>query len=117
MIVAVNELSSQQAKPTQNTIEKCNMLMDYVHTYSDATIIYHVSDMCLHTDYDAAYLVQPCALSRVSGHFYLSNNIPEVTSTPKPTPNGPILTECHTVRNVMSSAEEAETIGIFHNAK
>ena len=117
MIVAVNELSSQQFTPTQNTINKFNMLMDYAHTYPDAIIRYHASDMYLHIDYDATYLVQPCARSRVAGHFYLINNISEVTCIPKSTPTGPILTEFHTVRNAISLAAEAETIGMFHNAK
>ena len=39
------------------------------------------------------------------------------TLKPNPKPNGAIVTECRTVRNVMSSAVEAEIIGIFHNAK
>ena len=46
--------------------------MDYVHTYPNATIRYHASDMCLHIDYDAEYLVHIQAQSRVAGHFYLS---------------------------------------------
>ena len=117
MIVAVNELASEQAAPTTKTIKKCNMLLDYAHTYPDPKIRYHASDMCLHLDSDAAYLVQPKARSRVAGHFYLSNNIPSNTKTPIPKPNGPLHTECKTIRNVMSSAAEAETIGIFHNAK
>ena len=53
----------------------------------------------------------------MAGHFYLSDKIPDETSTPIPTPNGPIMTECCTVCNIISSAAEAETIGIFHNAK
>ena len=57
MIVSVNKLSSQQAAPPRETLKKCNMLMDYAHTYPNATICYHASDMCLHIDYDAAYLV------------------------------------------------------------
>ena len=81
--------------------------MYYAHTYPNATIQYHASDMCLHIDSDAAYLVQPQARSRVAGHFYLNDKIPDETSTPNPTPNSPILTECRTVRNVMSLAAEA----------
>ena len=61
MIVAVNEVAYQQAAPTQETVKKCNMIMDYAHTYPNATIRYHASDMCLHIDSDAAYLVQPQA--------------------------------------------------------
>ena len=91
--------------------------MDYAHTYPNATIQYHASDMCLYIDSDEAYLVQPQARRRVAGNFYLSEKIPLETPTPNPTPNGPILTECRTVRNVMSSDAKAETIGIFHNAK
>ena len=53
----------------------------------------------------------------MAGHFYFSDKIPVETPTPNPTPNGTILTEIRTVRNVMSSDAEAETIGIFHNAK
>ena len=71
MIVAVNELTSEQSKSTDKTIKKCNMLLDYAHTYLDPKIRYHASDMCLHLDSDAAYLVQPKARSRVAGHYYL----------------------------------------------
>ena len=91
--------------------------MDYTHTYPNATIRYHASDMCLHIDSDAAYLVQPQSRSIVAGNFYLSDKIPLETPTPNPTPNGPILTKYRTVCNIMSLASEAETIGIFHNAK
>ena len=52
------------------------MLMDYAATQPDAVIWLHASDMCLHIDIDAAYLVQPKARSRASGHFYLSKNLP-----------------------------------------
>ena len=93
------------------------MLMDYAHTYPNATIRYHASDMYLHIDSDAEYIVHPQARSRVAGNFYLSDKIPLETPTPNPTPNGHILTECRAVRNIMSSAAEAETIGIFHNVK
>ena len=102
MLVALNELAPQQSAPTQETVKKCNMLMDYAHTYPNATIRYHASDMCLHIYSDAAYPVQPQACSRVAGHFYLSEKIPLETPTPNPTPNGTILTECRTVCNVTS---------------
>ena len=31
--------------------------------------------------------------------------------------NGPVLIECRTLRSVVTSAAEAETHGVFHNAK
>jgi hypothetical protein len=117
MLVALNEIASQQATPTDATLSKTKMLMDYAHTNPEATIRYHASDMCLHIDSDAAYLVQPKARSRAAGHFYLSNQPPPAPATPNPTPNGPIHTECSTIRPVMSSAAEAETGTIFLNGQ
>ena len=83
--------------------------MDYMATYPEATIRYHASDMCLYIDSDAAYLVLPKARSRGAGNFYLSNTPPTSNAKPEPVPNGPIHTECVTLRNVMTSAAEAET--------
>ena len=70
--------------------------------------------MCLHVDSDAAYLVLPKARSRLAGYYFLSNH-PDFVRTVRP--NGPILTECCTIRTVVASAAEAETHGIFHNAQ
>ena len=39
------------------------------------------------------------------------------SQTPTPKPNGAILTECNTLRSVMTSAAEAETITVFNNGK
>ena len=69
--------------------------------------------MVLHIDSDAAYLVAPKARSRVAGYFHLSDH-PNVTQHPKL--NGAILVECKTLRHVVSSAEEAEVAGVYHNA-
>ena len=38
MLSAINEISSQQARPTQETNKKVSMLMDYSITYPNATI-------------------------------------------------------------------------------
>ena len=87
--------------------------MDYVHTYPNSYIRYKASDMILHIDSDAAYLVAPKARSRVAGYFHLSDN-PSKSS--KPILNGAIHVECKTLRHVVSSAAEAETAGVYHNA-
>ena len=110
ILPACNEIGSQQAVPTSKTVTAANMLMDYLHTYPSATIRYHTSDMCLHIDSDAAYLVHPRACSRVVGNFYLSNNVPQIIKNPQSRPNGPILTECRTVCSVMYSTVEVEVI-------
>ena len=96
ILPAINEISTQQAQPTEDTNTKATMLMDYFHTYPCATIRYHASDMQLHVDSDAAYIVLPKARSRGVGNFYLSSHTMSGVTTPTPPNNGPILTECVT---------------------
>ena len=113
ILPALNELASTQAAPTEQTKAKAQRLMDYLHTYPDAYIRYYASDMVLHIDSDAAYLVAPKARSRVAGYFHLSDH-PNITKHPKL--NGAILVECKTLRHVVSSSSEAEVAGVYHNA-
>ena len=114
MLVGLNDISRQQAKPTETTKTKCQQLMDYAATYPDVYIRFYASDMSLHVDSDAAYLVSPNAKSRISGFFYLAEH-PDKTT--QPTLNGAILVECKTLRHVVTSAAEAEIAGVFHNAQ
>jgi hypothetical protein len=117
MLPAINEISASQARPTENTLLACRMLMDYAATYPLAIIRYHASDMVLHIDSDAAYLVLPNARSRYAGHYFLSDRPPKPPAKPTPQPNGAILTICKTIRGVMASAAEAETGGVYGNAQ
>ena len=114
MYPVLNEVSLTQASPTQRTLQQCTQLLDYVSTHPNTTIRYHTSNMILHVDSDAAYLILPRARSRLAGHFYLSND-PHLTRIVPP--NGPILTKCKTIWHVVSSAAEAKTAGLFHNTQ
>jgi hypothetical protein len=115
MLPALNQISTQQSKPTQQTNEDANMLLDFAATYPDAKIRFHASDMILNIDTDAAYLVMPNAKSRIAGYFYLSS-LPSASNIPVPI-NGPILVECTTIKHVVGSAAEAECGGCYHNAQ
>ena len=55
----------------------------------------------------------PEALSVYSGHFYLSDWPRDKPNLPSTKRNGPVLTTCKTIRNVVSSDAEAETTGTF----
>ena len=59
MLPALNKISTQQSKLTAHTITKSNHLLYYAATYPNSVIGYHVSNMILHGDTDAAYLVLP----------------------------------------------------------
>jgi hypothetical protein len=117
MLPAINEVSASQAQPTENTLHACKMLMDYAATYPLAIIRYFASDMVLHIDSDAAYVVLPNARSRYAGHYFLSDCPPQPPAKPTPKPNGGILTICKTIHGVMASAAEAETGGVYGNAQ
>jgi len=117
ILPAINEISGQQAAPTEQTMEACTMLLDYVATYPDAIIHYHASDMVLHVDSDVAYLVLLNTCSHYAGHFFLGDTPPPPPAKPATKPNGPILTKCKTIRGVMASAVETETGGVFGNAQ
>ena len=93
---------------------KVQRLVDYANTYPNAYIRFYASDIQLMIDSDIAYLVLPKARSRIVGYFRLSN-VP--TSQYKYKNNGAILIECHTFRDVVTSAVEAETRGLLQHVK
>ena len=106
----LNEIGTVQAAPTTDTNDKVQMLMDYLHDHPDGVLRYHASDMILQLEADGAYLVLPKARSRAAARFILGN---DPTSHPSPMNNAPIYVMCNTIKNVMSSAAEAETGGIY----
>ena len=116
MLTAINEISAVQSKPTQKTLHATTKLLDYAATYPNTTIRFYASDMILHAESDAAYLVLPNARSRIAGLFYLSDR-QHPSNIPNPPRNGPILIICKTLRHVVASAAEAETGGLFHNTR
>ena len=73
--------------------------------------------MQLYIDLDAACLVAPKAKIRIVGYFYLSDHYTEGSGNPSPKLNAPIHIEWQLLKNVVSSAVEAETSAIFHNCK
>ena len=67
--------------------------------------------MILAVHSDAGYLNEPEAQSRAGGHFFLS------TTAAIPPNNGAILNVAQIIKNVMSSATEAELGALFIMAK
>jgi hypothetical protein len=67
--------------------------------------------MVLAVHSDASYLSEPKARSRAGGHFFLSSD------TPIPPNNGAVLNIAHIIKNVMSSATEAELAGLYIMAR
>ena len=115
IITAPNEIALMQAKPTETTRQKINILLQYLTTYPNTRIRFYASDMILYADSDTAYLIADKAKSRIAGYFYCSNK--RTTNPPKPRLNQPIHVECKLLRHVVTSAAEVETAGLFVNGQ
>jgi hypothetical protein len=111
---ALNEISTQQSAPTEETRKKSKMLLDYLSTYPNAVLRFFASDMILNVEADSAYLVLPKARSRGAAWFIFGN---DPRKTDRPMSNSPVHVSCVTLKNVMSSAAEAETGGLFTAAQ
>ena len=117
MLRAINEILRVQSLPTRDTERKSKMLLDYAVTYPNAILRCKASDMVVHVDSDAVYITIPESRSCYAGLFYLSDWPSSSPIKPNPKRNGPIHTECKTIRNVVSSAVEDETYGTFNNGE
>ena len=93
------------------------MLLYFAATDPNEVICYKASDMVIHVDSDTSYISMPGARSWYARNFYLSNWTSPRPIKPTPKINGPIHTECKTIRNVVSSAAEAEKCGTSNNVK
>ena len=117
MIVTLNNIAAVRSKPTQKMMNKCKRLMDYAATYPIIKLRFFVTDMILHIDSDATYIVQDNAKSQIAGYYILSSYPQPAPIIPKQAPNAPILVECKTLRLVVASIAETETGGLFHNSQ
>ena len=70
-------------------------------------LTYNASDMILAAHSDANYLSEPKARIRAGGHFVLSSN------TTNPANNGDNINIVHIIKHVMTSATEADLVGLY----
>ena len=115
LLTAIGELATEQSAGTQTTMEKLTQLLNYCATNPDATVRFTASDMILAIESDASYLSVAKARSRAAGYFYLTSKPTKPSDAYKP--NGAVHVLCHIMREVLSSAAEAELGALFHNGK
>ena len=111
ILTALNTIATQQAAPTESTLEEVKQLLDYCASQEEAIVTYNASDMILSVHSDASYLSERKSRSRAGGHFYLS------TDVPYPPNNGAIENIAKVIDSVVSSAAEAELGALFINAR
>ena len=73
ILVALNELGTEQEKPTATTEKALTMLLDYLAIYPNVVIRFVAGTMQLKVELDASYLAVKDAKSRIAGHFYLES--------------------------------------------
>jgi hypothetical protein len=122
MLPAIGTLASQQAHGTKATLEALTQLLNYCATHPDAKVRFIASDMVLHVHSDASYLSAPKARSRFAGYQYLSRRPRDQSelsnpNDPPPPHNGAINIPCQIMREVLSSAAEAELAATYYNGK
>jgi hypothetical protein len=122
MIPAIGTIATQQNNATTASMKAITRLLNYCATYPDAVVRYYSSDMILWIESDALYLSETKARPRAASYHYLSNkppnpNQPPAPTNPSPPMNGAIIVPCKVMREVLSSASEAELAALFYNGK
>jgi hypothetical protein len=107
LLVSLSAIASQSSVPTTDTLQHTRQLLGYLATQEDAVLTYKFSNMKLAIHSDASYLSEPKARSRAGRHFFLSFD------ETIPRNNGAILNIAHIIKNVMSSATEAELAALY----
>jgi hypothetical protein len=111
LLPALSSLASQQANPSERTMELCKKFLDFMSCQEEAVLTYRASDMVLAIHRNASYLSKPKSRSHAEGHMFMAGN-DEI-----PINNGAVLNISQIIRAIMSSAAEAELRALFINAK
>jgi hypothetical protein len=117
MLPALGSIAASQANPTQQTMETITQLLNYCATHPSAVVRYSASDMVLWIDSDASYLSVSESRSRAGGYYFLSSDPIALSDPTSPPSNGAVTVFCQIMKNVVSSAAEAELGALFHNAQ
>ena len=112
MLMSLNSLEAVQTNPKIKNAKQSTHCLNYSATHPDTITEYRKSGMILHIFYDASYISEPEARSRSGGYFPL---VPKSNTPIKlmPQNNRRVHIECSIMRNVISSATEAELGGLF----
>jgi hypothetical protein len=111
MLTPLSALASEQATPTEQTMQNCLQFLDYAALQEEAIVPYRASNMKLAIPSNASYLSKPKACSRARGHMFMAGT-EEI-----PINNGAVLNISQIIKTVMSSAVEAKLGALFINAK
>ena len=117
ILVALNSIVAEQADSTEATTKAVTQLLNYVAMHSEAITRYHASGMIIQIHSNASFLSEPVTKRRAGGYHFLGMALVDPNKAPlkRPPLNGPFHAKCTTMRNILSSAMEAELGAFFLN--
>ena len=92
-------------------MHKIKLFLDNAATNPDAVLTYQASNMVLAVHSGASYLSEPKARSHAGGHFYMSNDTPNLPNS------GAVLNLAQIIKAVISSAAESELGALYINSR
>ncbi len=114
IVMAISDITSQQAAPTEDTDNHLNQFLDYMATHPDARIQYCTSNMILNVHSNASYLSAPNPCSHAGGYFFLGSTPCDGSLIQI---NGAVHITCTILKLVAASMAEAELGPLFLNAQ
>ncbi len=111
LLVALSTIAAHQAKATVATEQAVDLLLDYVATYPNDSIVYCTSNMILCAHADAGFLNKINSCSRAGAHNYL------LEDDPFPRFNSAILSIAQIIKFIMGLAAKSELTALFITAQ
>jgi hypothetical protein len=111
LLAALSAIAAQQSNGMQAVANTCNQILDYVATYLNVGLWYHVCDMILAVHMDASCLSEIGGKHQAAGHYYLTNQ------NNKNFNNSAVMTLSSIIKHVMSSASEVELLAMYYSCK
>jgi hypothetical protein len=111
ILTPLSAVAAKQLKPTVNTEQQSQQIMDYLAMQEPAVLTYCKSNMVLAVHNNASYLNEEEARSQAGDHHFLSEDVP------LPPNNGAIHNVAEIIKGIMSSAAKTELGAMYINAR
>jgi hypothetical protein len=111
LLVVLNAIAARQVKAMVKTEQAVDLLLDYIATYHNNSIVHCASNMILCAHADAGFLNKTSSHSRAGAHIYFLEDKPFLRF------NGAILSIAQIIKFVMALATKSELAALFIMAR
>ncbi len=71
VLMALSSIAMEQTKATNQTLERCIQLLDYLASNNPAKVRFQASDVIMNIHSNTSYLSAPGVWSHTCGHFFM----------------------------------------------